>query len=205
MNMEGIELFGNPLINFAGLGELLLRFAIDFVVIYIIVGLIFYPRHRQRIYLFSYFLINVSVFFVCILLNSMQLQIGFAFGLFAVFAIIRYRTEPIPITEMTYLFVTIIVSVINALAVKTISYAELLVSNAVIVLSVFVLEMYLFKQGDMVKKIRYEKIELIRPGQRREMMKDLAERTGLNITKVEIQDIDFLNDTVTLKVFYRES
>ena len=202
--LETIELFGNPLIDFRGVGELVLRFFINVTVMYIIVHLIFYPLYRQKNYLFSYSLINISVFLVCILLNSLKLKIGFAFGLFAVFAIIRYRTVPIPIKEMTYLFLIIIVAVINALSVRKISYAEVLLSNFIIVLAVFILEKSWLKKRDLVKRIRYEKIELIKPDKRDELIKDLKERTGLNVHHVDIERINFLNDSARLMVYYRE-
>ena len=200
--IQGLELFGNPLIDFGGVGELALRFGIDLLVIYAIIRWIFYPIYRHRTFFFSCFVVNIAVFLVCIILNSIKLKIGFAFGLFAVFSIIRYRTEQIPIKEMTYLFVTIIVGVINALSVKNISYAELLLSNGIIVVSLYILEYKMLPSADNVKKVRYEKIELIT--NTKDMIKDLRERTGLDVTNVYVEEIDFLNDTAILKVFYRD-
>jgi len=200
--IQSLELFGNPLIDFGGVGELALRFAIDLAVIYTVIKWIFYPIYRHRTFFFSCFVVNIEVFLVCIILNSIKLKIGFAFGLFAVFSIIRYRTEQIPIKEMTYLFVTIIVGVINALSVKNISYAELLLSNGIIIVSLFLLEYKLLPTADNVKKVRYEKIELITST--KDMVKDLRERTGLDVSNVYVEEIDFLNDTAILKVFYRD-
>jgi len=200
--IQSLELFGNPLIDFGGVGELALRFAIDLAVIYTVIKWIFYPIYRHRTFFFSCFVVNIAVFLVCIILNSIKLKIGFAFGLFAVFSIIRYRTEQIPIKEMTYLFVTIIVGVINALSVKNISYAELLLSNGIIIVSLFLLEYKLLPTADNVKKVRYEKIELITST--KDMVKDLRERTGLDVSNVYVEEIDFLNDTAILKVFYRD-
>ena len=203
-SIEKFELFGNPLIAFGDLGELLFRFIVNIIVIFVIVRLIFYPRYRQRNYVFSYFLLNISVFLVCALLSSVKLKIGFAFGLFAVFSIIRYRTEPIPIKEMTYLFMIIIVAVINAISAKGISYAETLLSNVIIVASIYFLEKKWFYGGEQVKEVRYEKIELIKPQMREELFKDLKERTGLNVQNVEIDRVDFMNDTVRLRVYYKD-
>ena len=200
--LQGLELFDNPLIDFGGVGELMLRFAIDLFVIYIVIRWIFYPIYRHRTFFFACFVINIAVFLVCIILNSIKLKIGFAFGLFAVFSIIRYRTEQIPIKEMTYLFVTIIVGVINALSVKRISYAELFISNVIIILSLYLLEYKMLPSADNVKKVRYEKIELITSN--KDMIKDLTERTGLDVTRVYVEEIDVLNDTAILKVFYRD-
>ncbi|MFH1830244.1 MAG: DUF4956 domain-containing protein [Pseudomonadota bacterium] len=205
LNLEQITLFGNTLVNYGSLGELVLKFGIDLLVIYIIIRWIFYPLYRQKNFFFSYFLINISVFLVCALLSSIQLKIGFAFGLFAVFSIIRYRTEQIPIREMTYLFVTIIVGVINALSTSNISYAEILFSNIVIVVSIYMLEKKCLPRGVLVKRVRYEKIELIDPTRREEIIKDLRQRTGLDVVSIDVDDVDFLNDTANLKVFYKEN
>ncbi len=201
--METFKLFGSQLINVSDLCELMVRFSMDILVIFIVIRLIFYPVYRERNYLFTYFLINISVFLVCILLSSIKLKIGFAFGLFAVFSIIRYRTEQIPIKEMSYLFVVIIVAVINALSNKSVSYSEMVLSNIIILGAVFILE----KTGgprDMVKRVRYEKIELIKPKNHSLLRDDLIERTGLQIEKFEIEYINFVNDTARLKIFYRE-
>ncbi len=203
--IEGLRLFGNRLVDFKGVGELLFRFGIDLLVIYIIIGLIFYKIYKQKSYFVSYFLINISVFLVCILLNSLKLKIGFAFGLFAVFSIIRYRTEPIPIKQMTYLFVAIIIGVMNALSVKKISYAEMITCNAVIVIAIYILEMKTLRRGLDCKTIRYEKIELIKPERKEELIADLKERTGLQVESADIDTIDFLNDTATIRIHYVDS
>jgi len=160
-------------------------------------------QFTQNILRSPYFLINISVFLVCILLNSLKLKIGFAFGLFAVFSIIRYRTEQIPIKEMTYLFVIIIIAVINALSVKKISYAEVLICNTIIVLSIYFLELKSLKQGFDSMGMRYEKIELIVPEKREEMIADLKERTGLDVVNVIVDEVDFLNDTARIRMFYK--
>jgi hypothetical protein len=204
-NLEEIKFFGNALFDFRGVGELLFRFGIDLLVIVLIMRLIFYPIYKQKSFFTSYLLINISVFLVCILLNSLKLKIGFAFGLFAVFSIIRYRTEPIPIKEMTYLFVTIIVAVINALAVKKISYSELIACNVIITLSVYIIETKCLKKGYDMKRLRYEKIELIEPSKRTEMIQDLKNRTGLDVMAVKVGDIDFLNDTAQVRMYYKEN
>ncbi len=202
--IEAIEVFGNQLIDFSNLGELIFRFSVDLLVIGIIVGLIFYPKYREKNYLFTYLLINVSVFLVCTLLSSIKLKIGFAFGLFAVFSIIRYRTEQIPIRQMTYLFLVIILGVINALSNKSVSYAEMALGNLILVLCVYGLEADWFQHRDGVQSIRYEKIELIKPENHQLLLEDLKERTGLNIQKIEVERINFLNDTANLKAFYSE-
>ncbi|MBT3181612.1 MAG: DUF4956 domain-containing protein [Deltaproteobacteria bacterium] len=203
-NLENIQLFGNPLIDFRGVWELAMRFGFDLLVVFVIIRLVFYPRYRQKNYAISYFLINISVFLACILLNSLKLKMGFAFGLFAVFSIIRYRTEQIPIKEMTYLFICIIIGVLNALSKKRISYAEIMLCNLIIMLSVYFLELRFLRRGLNSKVVRYEKIELISPDKKPEMIADLKERTGLDVVSIFINEIDFLTDTANVRLFYQE-
>jgi len=133
---------------------------------------------------------------------SVKLQLGFALGLFAVFRIIRYRTTPIPIKEMAYLFVTIGISVINALSSKRISYVELLFANVIIVGVIYGLEKFNFLKHESCKLVNYEKIELIKQEKHNELIADLQDRTGLKINRIEIGKIDFLRDTALISVYY---
>jgi len=204
--ISGIDqytLFGIQLMNFNNFGLLLLKLGTNIFFTFIIVRLIFYPIYKERNYLFTSFLINVTVFLICFLLANIKLKIGFAFGLFAVFSIIRYRTEPIPIRQMTYMFTVIIVAVLNALSDETISYAELILANLVILLTIFIMEKNLLHNRDMVKVVKYEKIELIKPENYDKLIQDLKDRTGFNIIKAEIESINFLNDTSKLKIYYQ--
>ena len=134
----------------------------------------------------------------------MKLELGFALGLFAIFGIIRYRTDPIPIKEMTYLFIVIGVSVINALANKKISHSELLFTNFIIIAVTYALEKIWLLKHETRKTITYEKIELIVPDRKQELLDDLKLRTGLNITRVEVRRLDFLRDTAQLRIFFFE-
>ena len=134
----------------------------------------------------------------------MKLELGFALGLFAIFGIIRYRTDPIPIKEMTYLFIVIGVSVINALANKKISHSELLFTNFIIIAVTYGLEKIWLLKHETRKTITYEKIELIVPSRKQELLDDLKLRTGLNITRVEVRRLDFLRDTAQLRIFFFE-
>tara|TARA_Y100000287_G_C14055821_1_gene273545 strand:+ start:43 stop:477 length:435 start_codon:yes stop_codon:yes gene_type:complete len=139
---------------------------------------------------------------LCVLLDDVKLQLGFALGLFAIFGIIRYRTDPIPIKEMTYLFLVIGVSVVNALANKKISHAELLFANFVIISVTFVLEKLWLLRHESRKSILYEKIELISPDKKELLLKDLKERTGLNIVRYEVKKIDFMRDVANIIIYY---
>ena len=199
------EIFGIELIDKVDFFELLVRFAFNFIVIFIGVRWLYYPRAKRKDYLFTYILISAVAFLLCFLLENVKLQLGFALGLFAIFGIIRYRTDAIPIKEMTYLFLVIGISVINALANKKVSYAELVFTNFVLLLVPFFLEHVFLLKHESTKTVLYEKIDLIKKNRREELMKDLEERTGLKINRIEIGRINFLRDTVRIKIYYYET
>lgn len=200
-----VEFFGVDLVNMKDFMELVTRFAFNTLVILIAVRYLYYPTTKRKDYLFTYIVISVVIFLLCFLLENVKLQLGFALGLFAIFGIIRYRTDSIPIKEMTYLFLVIGLSVINALANKKVSYAELIFTNFSILLVTFLLEKVFLLKHESTKAINYEKIDLIKAERREELMKDLEERTGLKINRIEIGRIDFLKDTVRINIFYFEA
>lgn len=195
---------GIKLIDFSDFFEIVIRFSLHLFVLFILVRRIYFPASKRRDYFFTYFMFGVVVFFICILLLNVKLQLGFALGLFAVFTLLRYRTDPIPIKEMTYLLIVIGLSVINALASKKISYAELLFTNIAILCTTYALEMGWFHEHEFLKVIRYEKIDLIKPEKNEELIKDLRERTGLNIQRVDVGEVDFLRDTAQITIYYIE-
>ncbi|HPR31062.1 MAG TPA: DUF4956 domain-containing protein [Prolixibacteraceae bacterium] len=200
-----MELFNIELINLQDFGELLIRFLLNLFVVFVAVRFIYYPVRKRKDYLFTYILISAVIFLMCFLLENVKLELGFALGLFAIFGIIRYRTLQIPIKEMTYLFLVIGISVINALSNKKVSYAELLTTNAILVVLAWILEKFLLLKHESSKAINYEKIELIKPEKKQELINDLEQRTGLKINRVEIGKIDFLRDTARVNIYYFES
>jgi len=195
---------GQEMFSFAGLPELLLRFCINLVVILVLVRWLYYSTTRRKDYLFTYILISSVVFLLCYLLESVSLQIGFALGLFAIFSIIRYRTNPMPIKEMTYLFLVIGISVINALTAGT-SMIEIIFANLAVILITLGLEKVWLLRHISSKSIIYEKINLIVPEKYDEMIADLQQRTGIKeIKKVEIGAINFLKDTCRMIIYYED-
>ncbi|HIA36393.1 MAG TPA: DUF4956 domain-containing protein [Flavobacteriales bacterium] len=196
------KLFGIRLIDASDFWELLIRFFFNLIITATIVRSIYYPITRRKDYLFTYLLFSVIVFFLCQLLSNVKLGLGFALGLFAIFGIIRYRTDPIPIKEMTYLFVVIGISAINGLANKKISYAELVFTNLAIVAITYGLEKIWLLKHESRKTVILEKINLIKPENHGKLLEDLRERTGLDIHRTEIGRIDFLRDTARVRVFY---
>jgi len=199
-----IPILGIELIDFDNFFEMLIRFLINFSVATIVIRAIYYPIHKRKDYLFTYFLFNILIFFVCILLNGVKLKLGFAFGLFAIFGILRYRTEQLPIKEMTYLFMIIAIAIVNSLSDKKVSLAEFLFVNSAIVVATFLLEKVFLLKHESRKDVVYEKIENIKPENHAQLIADLKERTGLNINRVQIGKIDFLRDTVKIIVYYYE-
>jgi len=198
MEFIDIELF-----NQKDLVKLFVRFLIDFAFTFVIVRVLYFAANRRKDYLFTFIVFNLLTFFICFLLRKVPMELGFALGLFAVFGILRYRTEPIPIKEMTYLFIVIGLAMINALANKKISWAELVFVNTTILLVTLSFEKLWFNNEIQSKNVVYERIDLIKIEHRLEMIKDLKERTGLDIVRVQIGKIDLLRDVAIVTVFFR--
>ena len=206
-NLLGIENYtalGLDIIHLPDFYELLLRFSLNIIIVGAIVRGLYYPLTRRKDYLFTFLLISTIIFLLCILLESVKLQLGFAFGLFAIFGILRYRTNAIPIKEMTYLFVIIGISVVNALANKKVSWAELIFTNLIILGIIYGLEKVWLLKHESSKIIVYEKIDLIKPEKYDLLKTDLEARTGLTINRIDIGRIDFLRDTARLVIYYFE-
>ena len=200
--LSDYRLFGIEFINPNDLLIMVFRFVFNFIFTLIIVRYIYYANSRRKDYLFTYILISTAIFLISYTLQSVDLELGFAFGLFALFGIIRYRTNQIPIKEMTYLFLIICVSVINALSDKEISYVELLFTNLSLVVITWVIEYFWSYKHESSKTIIYEKIELIKPQNQKKFILDLEKRTGLKINRVEIGKINFLKDTAEITIYY---
>jgi hypothetical protein len=205
LNIQDYTLFGLDIVHFEKFNELLLRFVLNMIMVIIIVRVLYYPVTRRKDYLFSFILISVLIFLLCYLLESVKLQLGFAFGLFAIFGILRYRTFAIPIKEMTYLFILIGISVINALANKKISWAELIFTNLALAFLVYGFEKLWLLKHESSKQVVYEKIDMIQPDKREDLIKDLELRTGLKINRIDIGKIDFLRDTARIIIYYYET
>ncbi len=200
-----MEIFGIPLIDNQDFLKLIFKFAINLFFLFATVRFIFYRNNRDKDYLFTFFMFNLMTFFICVLLRKVPMEMGFAMGLFAVFGILRYRTEALPIKEMTYLFIVIGLAMINALANKSISMAELFFTNFVIVGTTLGIETIWFNDHERSKTIVYEKIENVKPENHEILLADLRERTGLEVFKFSIGKIDFLKDVADIKIYYKEA
>ncbi len=182
--------------------KLLLRLVVNLIFLTIIIRYLYYPAQKRKDYLFTYYLIGLITFFLCFALKKFNIDTGMGLGLFAIFGIIRYRTDAIEIKEMTYLFLVIGVSVVNSLASNKISLAEMSLINISIVAITFGLERLWLVKHETRKTIIYERIDLIRPESYDEMKADLESRTGLSINRVEVGKINFLEDTAQVRIYY---
>ena len=198
------ELFGTELIDSTDLIQLVFRFLFNGVFLFILVRLHYYPSQKRKDFLFTFMILNIRIFFISFLLSSVKLQLGFAFGLFAVFSVLRYRTEALPIKEMTYLFTVIGLAVINAVSNKKISWAELMFTNMAIVGTVFVLEKLWLLRHETQRMVIYDNLELLKPENGERLLEDLHQRTGLRVTRYRIERFDLLRDVANISIYYFE-
>jgi hypothetical protein len=182
--------------------DIIVRFLINTIVIFIAVHFIYAKSSRRKDFYFSYLAIGVVVFFLCFLLNSVKLELGFALGLFAIFGIIRYRTDAIPIKEMTYLFIIIGISVVNALTSTNSSFFVPIFTNIFIIGGLWLLEKSLMPKNEQSLLLIYEKIENIHKEKEAILLKDLYNRTGIIINHYQIQKIDYLRDIAEIMLYF---
>jgi len=198
--------------------DMILRLVVNTFFCFVIARAFYFPKSRRKDFFMTYILVGFCIFMLIHLMGDAKIKTGIAMGLFAIFCIMRYRTESVPIREMTYLFLIISLAAINALAwVADISgkhpdflgpeltaVGELLLTDALFIVAIWIAERVNFAKGLSSKYIKYDKIELITPDRREELVEDLKKRTGLDITKVDIGSIDFLKDMALLKIFYND-
>ena len=185
--------------------SLLLAFFINLVAILIVVRGLYYPKCKRGEFFFTYILIAISTFMLIYVLGDVKLKAGIALGLFAIFSIIRYRTEQVAIREMTYLFIIIALSAINGLTVSELSLGEVIIINLLFILSIWICESKVLISHYSYKVIKYDNVNLITPDKREELIADLEKRTGLKIEKVEVGSIDFLKDAAIVKMYYKST
>ena len=192
---------GVPLFDAQNLLHLGIHFAFTMLVSWIIIHLFYYRKSRRRDYYFTFLMFSAAMFILLFVMENIKLQIGFALGLFAIFGMIRYRTETMPVREMTYLFVIIAISIVNGLALN-ISYAELVLANLLLILLTWVLESDRIIAHTSTKLVTYDRIDLIVPEKREELKADLEKRIGVKVKTIEIGSVDFLRDSAFIKITY---
>jgi len=178
------------------------RLGVNLISVIILVRFIYFPVYRSRENVFTFFIFNLIIFLITYLLNKVEMSMGAAFGLFAVFSMLRYRTEDISIKDMTYMFLLIAMGLINAVSKG--SWDELALLNTIIIVITFILESNLLIRKEVSKLVTYENIELIKPDRRVELISDLEDRLGIKINHVNIGKVDFLRDAAVIQVFYYE-
>lgn len=197
----GATMLGIPLCDTTSLMQLALQFFINLVVCFIIVRYFYYPKSHRNDFAVTFVLFSTSVFLLLFFMKSVGIDVSIGLGLFMIFGIMRYRTEMVPIREMTYLFLTIATAVINGSNLM-VSYAELLAANLLILAVLAVLEGIVMRGRTATRLVCYERIELIRPERRAELIADLEERLGHKVNSVDIGNVDFLRDVAFIKVHY---
>jgi uncharacterized lipoprotein YehR (DUF1307 family) len=178
------------------------RLLINVASVFILIRLIYYPIHHKKDFFFTYFLFNVVIFMLTFMMNKVELSMGAAFGLFAVFSLLRYRTVNISAKDMTYLFIVIAIGLISAVNKGT--YFETSIINGIILAFAYFLDGNFLMKNENSQKIQYENIEMIRPENQKLLIEDLKKRTGLKIHKISIGKINFMKDTAVVKIYYFE-
>ncbi len=179
-----------------------IRLAIDFGAVFVLIRLIYYRIYRSKEFFFTFFIFNLIIFLITFLLNKVEMSMGAAFGLFAVFSMLRYRTEGISMKDMTYLFLTIAIGLITAVTKG--NWDELILLNLIIIVVTYLLESNLLIKKEASKVIQYEHIDMIKPERRAELIKDLESRTGIKINRISLHKVDFLKDTAIIRIYYYE-
>jgi len=197
-----MELLGIPLFD-DDFYKMTIRFLLNLFFLTAVVKYIYYKKSQKKEYLFTFYLIGIVVFFLCFTLKKYELDLGMALGLFAIFGILRYRTMPLEVKEMTYLFVVIGIAVMNGLSNKKMSYAEIIAANSIIVLTLYILERYWTRTEVFSKEVLYETIENIRPENHDKLKEDLEKRLGVTIIRFEIGNVNFLRDVAKITVHYK--
>lgn len=201
MDQEFIDA-GNEMIKAIEMESFLLHLLINVVVVFGIVHFLYYRRSKRADYYFTYTIIALSTFMIVALLGTVKLKTGFALGLFAIFSIIRYRTESMPVREMTYLFAIVAISVVNALAGDAVGWGGLIIINVIFTVAIALAELTRKLKHLACKYVKYDRIDLILPAKRAELIADLEARLGVKVSKVDVGTVNFLKDMAVLKVWY---
>lgn len=200
--MEFLDIIPLSQMQLENFWSLAIRFGFNLIATFFVVVMLYARNSKRKEFYFSYFAISIAVFMLVFLLQNVKLELGFALGLFAIFGIIRYRTDAIPIKEMTYLFVIIAVSVINALSKDFLGYIELTLVNILLVGALWILEHILMLRQEDSLQIVYENIENIHEDKEAELIADIEKRTGIKVRRYRIDKVDFLRDVARITVYF---
>lgn len=179
--------------------KFLISLGINLLNVVLIILLIYYPNYRKLDYIFAFIMFNLVIFLLTFVLKYVKLSVGAAFGLFAVFSMLRYRTEGISMKDLTYLFIFIALGVISAIQLD---YLELGIVHGIILAGTFILDGNVIFKGERIKKVLYDNIGMIQPENEAALIEDLKKRTGLNIHRVVVGNVDFLKDAAVIRIYY---
>jgi Domain of unknown function (DUF4956) len=197
------DLFGTDTIfDPEDFSKLFCRLGMNLAFASVVILVVYYRRYKNREFVFTYYVFNVITFSMCILLRKTPMDMGFALGLFAIFGILKYRTEQIRMRDLTYLFIVLGLAILNAVANKKVSLLELVAVDLVITLVVVVVELRPRSGRVETSSLLYDRLELLRPGQRAALHADLGARLGLQVTRVQVHRIDLLKDAAEVTVTY---
>jgi uncharacterized membrane protein len=184
--------------------NILLRFLITLFVLFIVIRVIYYRYSRRERRAFSFFQMGIMIFLVCILLKNVEIQLGMALGLFAIFAILRFRSRNLSLREMTYFFTVIGIAVINSMANFYNPVRGTILINLIIIVSLFLLEMFFSRRDTTSATLIYNRLDLLGPDKTEELISDISARSGNRIDKVEIKKIDLVKNTAELEIFFKD-
>lgn len=215
MNLMALTQISNELVltDFEALQKISLkiffRLIINLTSLWVLLNMVYFKVYRRKDLYFTFYVFNIVIFLITFLLNKVELSMGAAFGLFAVFSMLRYKTEEISIKDMTYLFLVIAMGLINAIAkIKDANdyyeYSFLILIQIFVVAIAYVLERKIDSDDDLVQTINYDNVELIKPGNKERLIEDVKARTGLNVKRITISKMDLAKNSVQLKVYYSE-
>ena len=182
---------------------ILMRFIITLAFLFILIAVIYFRYSKKEKFLFTFFLIGIIVFFICSMLKGVDIAIGMGLGLFAIFTILRFRTRNFSLKDMAYIFTVIGISVINSVNVPDFPFFGFLIINTTIVVAAFILEEFMRKNSFDKQLINYDNVELLKPGNKHKLIKDLSSRTGQIILRIKILKVDFKRETAELEIFYK--
>ena len=195
-DLFGVDMLFDP----QDVGKLVLRLALNLVFVFLLLRGVYYRHNPRRDFAFSCVMLNVITFSICLLLRKVPVDMGFALGLFAVFGILRYRTQPIHVRDLTYLFVLLGIGILNAVANKKISFAELVLINGVIVAVAALLESYPLGGRRQLHEITYDRLDLLQPHRDSDLREDLRTRLGIEVLSYEVESVDLLRDVAKIRV-----
>lgn len=195
-----LTLFGRPVLEGDGFALLVAAMTLNMVAVALVVGGVYFRQTRDKDHAFMMVTLNLVVFLLSFLLNSVELGVGFGFGLFAIFGIVRYRTEAVPVREMSFLFVAIALALTNAVGARNLSWSEVVVANVIVIVVLAVLTRWFWPESYLEQRVVYDRVELLPPRHREQLLADLTQRTGMLVVDVEVRSVNLINDSAELRI-----